>query len=242
MYKPLRTRTHTTIVMIYPLIISTACWAVLFAVVQVVKNQFGILPKYEIYSTINAVVASSIGLWGAAQILFTGSTHDSFYNAGLVGITGYFLIDTIKLIYERNWMFIAHHLISLCLGLNSLVNRTPYLDVATLLTELSTPLLHYTLWINKREGATDAQKTYSNLAFLACFVAARCILLPHAVYTCWDLIAWNRVTYSMLLGLNVYWTWRIVRMVAAYNALSILNTYIKKRIGAMVSILRAVRR
>jgi hypothetical protein len=186
---------------------SIAIWAGIFALERAIQRR-GIMQGYEIVSSTNAIVAACMGLVGVGRLIEGVGIDAAYYSTVLNYVIGYFIIDSIKIIMERKYLFILHHVIALLLCYNSTINSIPVLDVILSITEISTPFLHYMTWARRRQNTIRVETV-----FLLLFFVIRCLLLPWAVNRYWQEMNWTRIPYSVLVGLNMYWLTRIIRMV-----------------------------
>jgi hypothetical protein len=193
-----------------PVLLSVARWACVFALERDVQRR-GIMRGYEMTSSANAISIALLGLRGGYR-LFMGMGLDPVFRALVVNTSiGYFIIDSIKVALQGKYVFLMHHLISTMFLYNGTVNSAPVVDIAVLLTELSTPFLHYVTWA--RTGPALHSVLPASLIFAILFFVTRCILLPWAVYKYWNELNWIRIPYSILIVVNMYWFTKIVRMI-----------------------------
>lgn len=164
--------------------------------------------KNEWISRINAAVVE------IAVLVFAGVTGSESY-WGLALLLAYFLHDSLHLlVYDHDIANYIHHIVGIAVALLRKTVMTPeqadntYLAAVNL--ESTSPFIHAT-WLMREAGYKD-HPTFKYLAgfTLVFFGFMRVLLFPWLMYAKMDRV--TAAVFSPLLGLNVYWFYKILRM------------------------------
>lgn len=196
------------------ILLSIVIWGGVFAAERAAQRR-GVLTGYEMVSSANAIIVGAVGLLGIWRIINGTGINSAFYSNMINIVIGYFILDMIKIVGERNYIFILHHVIALLLMYNGIMHCIPVLDVIVMLTELSTPFLHYMTWSRSQPSTVknSNKKAIATGLFILLFIITRCLLLPLAVYAYWTSLGWTKLPYIALVSVNMYWLTRIIRMI-----------------------------
>lgn len=164
--------------------------------------------KNEWISRINAAVVE-IGI-----LLFAGiSGQTSVWGVAL--ILAYFVHDILHLlVYDHDITNYVHHIVGIALVFLRKTVMTPEQSTNTFLAacnlETTSPFIHAT-WLMREAGYKD-HPTFKYLAgfTLVFFGVMRVVVFPWLMYSRMDKV--TAAVFSPLLGLNVYWFYKILRM------------------------------
>ena len=164
--------------------------------------------KNEWISRINAS-AAEIGLLVFAAL----SGEHTIWGAAL--IIAYFIHDTLHmLLYDHDITNYIHHIVGIALAILRGTVMTPEQATNTFIAacnlETTSPFIHAT-WLARAAGYKD-HPSFKYLAgfTLVFFGLVRVLLFPWLMYSRMDNV--TMAVFSPLLGLNVYWFYKIVRM------------------------------
>lgn len=134
---------------------------------------------------------------------------------GVALVFAYFLHDAAHLaIYDHDITNYVHHIVGFIVNLLRTTVMTPEQAHSTLIAgvclESTSPFIHAT-WLMREAGYKDHPSfKYLALFSLIIFGLLRVVLFPWLMYNRMDKVTAS--VFSPLLGLNVYWFYKIIRM------------------------------
>lgn len=136
-------------------------------------------------------------VWGAA-LLIAYVVHDTFHT----------------LLYDRNIGNYVHHIVSFALTVLQKTVMNPMQAEATRLAmftlESTSPFLHASWLMNKAGYGTHPTFKYVAGFSVVFFGVMRLLAFPWVMYSSMDTVTAG--VFSPLLGLNVYWFYKLVRL------------------------------
>ena len=135
---------------------------------------------------------------------------------GTAGAIAYFLHDIGHMaLYETDWSMYIHHVFSLTVtGLMRIAmnpTQAGNVAIASAVLESTSPVVNLSWLLNKAGYSTHPLFKYFAGFMVVFFGVMRCGVFPWVMATKMDKV--TAAVFSPLLGLNLFWFWKIIRLV-----------------------------
>lgn len=184
-------------------------------IIYPIKNHDNKLELYRRTSSISLIHSISISILSFIGLFYN---NQKYYHTISIWSLSYFTIDIFSVLYNKEYLFILHHLIAI-IGIcyvNFFETHHLILLNSCLMTEISTPFLHR--WKLSKWLYPNRQYKYF-IEFSIIFLIIRPFFLIFNLFNHYHILtySYSLILYLLLLSLNIGWSIGIIHMGLNYK-------------------------